>query len=501
MNIQGFSSAYNQPAAPTKLPESRAEQAARGVEPMQSAMVQAYQSSLLNQPAPPTRLPESRAEQAARAVAAVNPMQSAVTQAYQSSSLNQPAAAPTRLHKSTARRVVAVKPKQPAIVQAYQSSSLNQPAAAPTRLPESRAEQAARGVAAVEPKQSALAQLGRRPQLNQTNNRIRRTTAMRPYDNRRLIFTELDQDAILAMQSRIQESNRHDKLELHDLVKHGLVPNKKITISETNYFCSTPFRSKDHVLAIVLVEIGNKVYPRIFYQSNSQCIWRVLPHGPKDENSNLIEFGKGENEHSLHAPSKLSIALNSMQDILSNESFSFSPFIEEDKEDEPEILGETKIAGGIEPKTYRGRIPSPKDIKLPVNDPGFHPDFTRPMEKIQQTLVTYGDVTVETYPSKNRIYTYMIIIANDGKAFLAGVENTDAPINKFGIRSISPNTAAMTSSLLEYLIQIKRSCLPRTICHPYGDNKDYITNWNYVRELEVIKLYYESLGKEVPPSV
>ena len=522
--IQGPSSAYNQPAAQANLPESRAEQAARGVEqvargvePKQPAIVQTDRRSLLNQPAPPTRLHKSTA----RRVVAVKPKQAATVQADRRSLLNQPA---IQTNLSTSRvdlacAAVAVTPMQSAITQAYQNSQLSdlpgsrvavnpmQSALAQayqgsqlSGLPESRAEQAAGGMLAGRTLHSAVEELRELHVRHQAYLR-ERTITLPPYESIYSFFTELDEGAILSMQSRIQESTRHDKLELRDLVKHGLVPNKKITISNTNYFCSAPFKSNNHVLVIVLVEIENKIYPRFFYQSNSQGLWRVAPYGYIDENSNLRKFGKGSVEYSLHAPTKLSIALNSLLAIPPKEGFSFIPFIEKKEElVRTEIFGKVKITGGIKPSNYTSETAA-KDIKLPVYDPGFHPDFTRPTEKIKQTLGAYGEVTIETYPSIDGIYTYTIIVANDGKAFLAGVENTNAPINEFGIRSISPCINEMSNPLLEYDIQIQRGYHPYTRFNPYGDNCDYLSNWNYVRELEVIERYYESQGKEVPPKV
>ena len=61
----------------------------------------------------------------------------------------------------------------------------------------------------------------------------------------------------------------------------------------------------------------------------------------------------------------------------------------------------------------------------------------------------------------------------------------------------------MDAPLLEYNEQIPREFEPeKGSQNQYqSESRNYSNNWNFVRELEIIKMYYEKQGRELPEKV
>ena len=96
------------------------------------------------------------------------------------------------------------------------------------------------------------------------------------------------------------------------------------------------------------------------------------------------------------------------------------------------------------------------------------------------------------YLSHDESVRYLFFENEAGLTMLAAAEVTQAPISELGLRSRYLDVAGMDAPLIEYGDQIPEA---------YGGVRagGYQSNWDYVRELPIIKLYYEAQGRPVPP--
>lgn len=146
------------------------------------------------------------------------------------------------------------------------------------------------------------------------------------------------------------------------------------------------------------------------------------------------------------------------------------------------------------------RSPNPKLLKMP-QDLQLHPDFTF-ITEYQTELKEYGKIEVKIVPSKDRSLQYAFYETIDGRTFLASVEKIkDNPINAYGLRGEALELENMDAPLLEYEIQIPPGYEPAKRKENRYESKDYVNNWNYIRELEIIQLYYAEQKRELPPKI
>ncbi len=130
------------------------------------------------------------------------------------------------------------------------------------------------------------------------------------------------------------------------------------------------------------------------------------------------------------------------------------------------------------------------------------------LPKVQQEIVSFaftsdsyaqvnggqGELVGRVFESHDGTMRYLFFEDADGRAALSTVESRLPEINAMGLRSRYVDTRGMDAPLIEYFLQI-----PAT----FGGKKDagYASNWNYVRELPIIRYYYEEQNRTVPPPV
>ena len=339
-------------------------------------------------------------------------------------------------------------------------------------------------------------------------------------------FTDCDSQAFAMREGDIQSVNyKRDPIKISDLEQQGLLPTKSLTLGDVSYYCSNPFKiGPKHLGVFAFVEIEGKLFPRLFYHSNSQGTWRVMPFGqkgqrlddfgmPEGEQRVLRHFGKGKFESDTELPLILTMALNTLpsrelmnkeqdvekvvETVLMNRALAFPRCIEVE-----ELM---KLKQGAPQHFVREgllvpRCPDPKMIELP-SDERLHPNFTEELISSKANIPMYGEVTMRLFPSVDKTMLYLIYEAVDGKIFLASSEMVAAKeINAFGVRPKAAQLHGMDAPLLEYFAQIPREYKP----FPLGINTydceegTYYCNWNFVSELPLIELYYRQRRIEMP---
>lgn len=334
-----------------------------------------------------------------------------------------------------------------------------------------------------------------------------------------LEFSEVPNETILEKQPQIVAVNpKYGIVSLSELMKSGLLPTKRITLGNVNYFCSKAFKLGSNDAIVGLVEIDNQVFPRIFYHSNSQGTWRVMPFARKvsffvDEPKKIIHFGKGSSETDTQLPILLICALNNLCDSAQNVNYPAGNIVQTEIERRELkfflnriIIEEAKcLKEGAPNNFYNAGMdipfpPNPTDIRMP-DDENLHPDFSNKLE-LKQTIPHYGAILVRIFPSKDKRLFYLFYETDDGRAFLASIEYVQGVhINSFGVREKILNIEHMDAPLLEYHQQISPAFSPND---PFSNRYQTITyrnNWNYVRELLIIQEYYKQQGRVLPDSL
>lgn len=348
-------------------------------------------------------------------------------------------------------------------------------------------------------------------------------------------FVSIDEGDFMQLQQFIKNGNpKYNVLGLDKLKGCNLLPTNTIKIANANYHVSNLFtythNNQSHDLALAFIEIQEQeetcVYPRVFYHSNSQATWRVLPFAAKDLNGKFCWYGKGLREIDTQLPIPLTVALNSLYQI-SEKIIDFS--YEECKEKGVNISNLVKssdrycsnspsflnlinfgsLAGNDDTNNPRAKMANrlPENSLMPIDDT-LHPDFSIALIESTLFLPHYGQVTCRVFNSYDESLSYLFIEASDGLAYLACVESNLSPINKYGVRSHCIDFNTSCSPLLEYFKQIPKQFRRKTGSLPGQEDphsyetKLYGNQWNFVRKLPVIEDYYFKFKKtRIPKTI
>jgi hypothetical protein len=136
-----------------------------------------------------------------------------------------------------------------------------------------------------------------------------------------------------------------------------------------------------------------------------------------------------------------------------------------------------------------------KPSEIRIKKPNLNPDFSNPVDSYEITTGTSGRVQVEVYKSKDASLSFTVMKDSDGKVWIADVYPNHSSLNQFGIPAKQPDLGDLAAPRWEYKVQVHPD-YDRGIPNPM--DSEYISNWNYVREIPVIQDYYRSKGLAVP---
>lgn len=335
-------------------------------------------------------------------------------------------------------------------------------------------------------------------------------------------FDEISKENLLKLQNKIQATSPiRPPLNL-DSLSDVERPKYEMTINQTTYYCSEPFIFENRPMAIILVEIGDKIYPRLAYLSNSQGSWRVMPAATKDYGALLRRFGKGLGETDTQLPITLNLALLLLPRLQKLEYDWKRPLSDlvttayDATESYMQKVKKTEMLAALEPDAkdyfcnggmFVRRPPKPGTIQM-LNDPKKHPDFKKLERSEKLTLPMYGEITAEVYASKDKTLQYLFYKTRDNRVFLSAIDAVDKVITSYGVREKFIDLKGLDAPLLEYRKQIPQEFVPEAElkeqiyeCGPEFQAQGYTSNWNYVRELAIIKMYYNDQGLEIPNRV
>ncbi|MBA3722348.1 MAG: hypothetical protein H0W88_08095 [Parachlamydiaceae bacterium] len=219
-------------------------------------------------------------------------------------------------------------------------------------------------------------------------------------------------------------------------------------------------------------------------------------------------LGKGLAEADTQLPIQLNLAL---QDLLSKQPnfFYAGPYVKtaynygDTYQKVVSLINYAVTPAMTESKKWFYRPFEPEMIKLP-EDKNLHPNFEKCLAAKEFEDPLYGKVTAKVFPSNDNNLQFLFYEVEDKRAFLIGIERVkNNPINCYGVRKQAENPQGLDAPLLEYEGQIPLKNRPMQCPGPVYKqlNNKYMNNWNFIRKLEIIQLYYKDLRIEIPAEV
>ncbi|MDB5038976.1 MAG: hypothetical protein JWQ35_2504 [Bacteriovoracaceae bacterium] len=332
------------------------------------------------------------------------------------------------------------------------------------------------------------------------------------YETEKIRFFGADPEAYLPLISKMGIAPKlHDKNFEFKMEK-----------ASTQFVFGRPFFVEGRPFVIGLVKTRNNDFcMRVFYQSRSASRWRVLPALIKK--GNRAEYDKAAAEEALNTPHEVNDFLNTLTEQYKISTFNLSP-----GEQELEVLGgavpvidekspeltfyKVPTNGKKAPYHLKNKVKSVKILHNSVNvreafvwdplpnkaileGPDDNPDFTRELSKKIEMSPQLGRITKYVYASKNERLHYEFIEQMDtGKVGVSDVHFPGVDMTSWGVWEWAVNDETLTMPLLEYYDQIPDKFKP-------FESKDYVgyaSAWNYIRDIPMIKRWYEFKKREIP---
>jgi hypothetical protein len=298
--------------------------------------------------------------------------------------------------------------------------------------------------------------------------------------------------------------------------QHGLAARHYLEEGNASYSFTDPFDiGSGRVAVLAVVDDGTTQVLRVFYRSNSQSSFRLLPaYNDRIPVLNPPVFDKGGGEHLLAIPARLDQALarlvaqdrtrTDIPDAEQNVLMAAVPVSRtlEDYGARPQhpdypaqqIGSEGLLTPPVPPRLLeligsdRTKL-DPRDVVVP---PEKMPDFSAPVMTYPTRTGAAGPLTAMVYRSADGTLEYTLVRDAAGRVWIGSVQRADAPITSLGVRSTALEVGDLASPALEYLEGIPEKIELRHVGGPYYDL------WPYVRQIPLIRAYYEQNGLPIP---
>lgn len=289
-------------------------------------------------------------------------------------------------------------------------------------------------------------------------------------------------ESTISFQKMLKPSHERGAVPDLQFLKHnGYLPKHKFVLDNVTYYCSSVFHIMERPAVFALVKHPSGVYPRIFYLSNSQAIWRTLPS--KGFKGTTLCFGKTKHEYFTNLPFNLCFELNRLPKVDKEWQPVTDYLIAMQEEDltSKSFFSKLQSTPLVEDST-EGLVKYPQNYKLLRTE--LYPDFSKLLRSEEFKTALYGNLKGRVFPSTDGSRKYLFLVTASDKVFFAGSEQVASPINEFGVRERMDTLGKMASPLMEYTNQIERGYNTSSLREgPYQDN------WKYVQELEMVQLY------------
>jgi hypothetical protein len=329
--------------------------------------------------------------------------------------------------------------------------------------------------------------------------------------------------------------NRNESL-MRALRKAGLACTHKHEYANVTYYFTNTFgytyRFENRALIFCFVEKSKRLYPRLFWLSGSQGLWRNTDKIFKNW------IGKSDRgEESLALPFKIDQVVHEIH----NQTNQQSQYKNLSKELGERLLkhiiawsihsvGDLVLAHGLlmrkckdnpshltplahassEQEDYSNFSIGPSELpEDPTNNVFMEEEYTPDFSNIEHPYIirnsgTYGDLTARICPSKNKLLSFLFLESYK-YVFLAGAEFVDSEITKQGLKKKYVQLGSLALPLLEYRSQFddryltsydKAKINQRELEKKYNG---YVITWNYLKKMPLIIEYYQAVYKNICP--
>jgi hypothetical protein len=299
----------------------------------------------------------------------------------------------------------------------------------------------------------------------------------------------LDDESSLNIVSKINNSQQEELVKNYELLPKVSFKHRNVTISLSRIF-SRVSKERNHVLAFI--NFNGTVYPRLIYHSNSHGTYRVIDGilgewYSKGPGQNAISVPYFINELLLNncigkAPRRTKAELREFLELSSDHLFYFNNQGIYD-ESISSVLSSSESALIIDGNGSEMRAP----VDVIINA-SFGPDFSKEVAMYKAYTKAAGEVVAIVYRSLNGELDYTFMKGLDGKIWIAEVNTINSDINEFGISNRQFDVGEALAPRWEHENEIALDFLSDQTS-PLRSS--YKSNWNYLRELPVIKSWYK----------
>jgi len=306
----------------------------------------------------------------------------------------------------------------------------------------------------------------------------------------------LDQDEIEESLKLIKNIDQQDKLKEFKLVPEFAFKHNNAEIILSKRF-SRPDKERFH--AIGFIKIDGAIYPRVFYHSNSHGTFRAI--------DGVLDgwYSKGPGQAFISIPFKITKFLlngcagdgpkrfkKELAEMLSLSDDHLYYFNNYGVFDENVSAGLKDSSVDMVLDGNGSSMRHPSDI---VIKQGFEPDFSKEILSFKAETKAAGPVKIFVYRSVNQLLEYMVMQGEDKKIWIAEINTFGEDLNEFGIAKKQFDLGDLLQPRWEYPNEIAID-FKSSEKSPYRPK--YYSNWNYLREVQVIKSWYVAKGIALP---
>jgi hypothetical protein len=339
-------------------------------------------------------------------------------------------------------------------------------------------------------------------------------------------------EKILAQTKIHGEPFKGHELTTEILAKHNLEPQVGMDIKGGAIYFSFPykFEEKAHTAIVAYVkkrrDTDDPIVARTYYTSRSQTLWRYLPDYTISEKDELGWYGKGYygmSESSLNAPFAAQEALAMMEAIRepkiikggdqifagTAKQVDYDAMFARQKQVLPVSyyrsmppLGQA-FSGQFHAQPLKNEKKAPPE-RLVFQDNKLWPDFSGPPQNrwLRDTKL-YGRVYMEVFPSRDARLRYLMCRTADGRAWIGGIEASEADITSTGLIRQWVEPGDLTTPAAEYYSQAGKYAgrhLEEEGGHYVDMFEKYLSKSTYIRQYLLSKDIVEK-PKKVPERI
>ena len=282
------------------------------------------------------------------------------------------------------------------------------------------------------------------------------------------------------------------------LARLQLTPEHALTVRNANYRLTDLVDiGEGRLAAVAIVEIDGVATVQVFYRSNSQAGWRLLP--ATNEGIGLPGYDKAGGEAILDLPSSVQARLSNLAGAGRVRRDLHSQAVED--------LVNKVVPRNRSPQEYVEYENSPdharnqvKETKLGSAGAGVpaskRPNFDKLVLQYKSRSAVAGDVDALVYESVDGMVEYTIFRDVDNHVWIGSVTSKTANITPLGVASESVTVPKEDLvPLWEYHRQIP-SGYGRGVVNP--QRPEYGSAWAFLKERPLIQAWYKATGTTMP---